>query len=126
MRVNYFDYPTIEVGEDETLEYESEAEVILDIQETIINEYPEFIRSDVWVGREDHVILEGYGVQIGLSAYGTLASLSVRVDPNLDEQEEDAARTWIKEHWENASKYYDQFRKIGTFSNGESIYELKK
>ena len=133
-RVNYFQWPVLWVYDEdtdtdvETDEYWDAREVIEDIQETIISNFPEFDRCNRWDGREVHVILEGYGVEIGLSEYCGLASLSVRVLECYDLDDQDAydkALKWIDDNWDDASKYWNRYQKIGTFSNGESIYETK-
>jgi hypothetical protein len=138
VKVNYFQYPTLWVYDEETDrdietdEYEDGRLVVEDIQETIKSNYPDFENSKRWDGRETSIILTGYGVEIGLSEYCGLATLSVRVDQyvldycDTDEEAEEAERTalnWIRDNWDECSKYWNQYRKIGTFSNGESVFE---
>jgi hypothetical protein len=131
-RVNYFQWPTLWVYDEdtdqdvETDEYWDASDVISDIQEYITDKYPGFDPCSRWDGRETHIILEGYGTEIGLSEYCGLATLSIRVDQSVeDEAEETRIRNWIHENWDQASEHWNQYRKIGTFSNGESIYETK-
>lgn len=132
LRVNYFNWPTYETGEGEDVEveYEDARYVIEDIQQTIINEWPEFEAVSKWADREDHIILEGYGLQIALSEYGGLATLSVRVDPYYSDYDDEerivSAEQWVADNWDSATKYWNKYRKVGTFSNGESFYELIK
>lgn len=137
-KVNYFNWPTVETGEDEDyeVEYEHGRYVIEDIQQTIMNDFPEFTECDKWDGRETHIILEGYGTEIGLSEYCGLATLSIRVDDNLcdlrtDTQEDYEAEVqriekWIDDNWEAIGKYWNKYKRIGTFSNGEGVYETVK
>jgi hypothetical protein len=140
-RVNYFDWPILSVYDPETDrdvetdEYEDASIVIEDIQEYIRSIFPGFDPCSRWDGRETHIILEGYGVEIGLSEYCGLASLSVRVDEGPLEYSEDdeayetdrqKALNWISENWDEASKYWNKYRKIGTFSNGEGVFEKVK
>lgn len=140
-RVNYFDWPILSVYDPETDrdvetdEYEDASIVIEDIQEYIRSIFPGFDPCSRWDGRETHIILEGYGVEIGLSEYCGLASLSVRVDEGPLEYSEDdeayetdrqKALNWINENWDEASKYWNKYRKIGTFSNGEGVFEKVK
>jgi hypothetical protein len=33
------------------------------------------------------------------------------------------ALNWINENWDEAAKHWNQYAKIGTFSNGEGVYE---
>jgi hypothetical protein len=140
-KVNYFEWPTLSVYDDEldrdiqTDEPEEGYIVIEDIQETIKSNFPEFDNCDRWDGRETHIILEGYGVEIGLSEYCGLASLSVRVDEGPLEYSEDdeayetdrqKALNWINENWAEATKYWNKYKKIGNFSNGEGVFEKVK
>jgi hypothetical protein len=139
-RVNYFQWPLIwaydeDTDQDvETDELWDAADIIADIRETITSNYPGFDPCSRWDGRETHIILEGYGTEVGLSEYCGLATLSIRIDQSIldycdtDEEaeaEETKIRNWIHENWDQASEYWNQYRKIGTFSNGESIYETK-
>lgn len=139
-KVNYFEWPTLSVYDEETDrdietdEPEESTYVIEDIQETIKSNFPDFDNCSRWDGRETHIILEGYGVEIGLSEYCGLASLSVRVNEDelecydLDDNEayetdRNKVLNWINENWDEASKYWNRLKKIGTFSNGEGVYE---
>lgn len=137
LKVAYFPWPTLEVYDEETDTYKETDEfedsyfVVENIQQYIMSEYPEFECSSKWDGRETRILLEGYKVQIGLSEYCGLASLSIRIDEDeLDyetfEDDMDAVSEWIDTHWENISKPWSTLNKIGTFSNGESIYIHKK
>jgi hypothetical protein len=137
-RVNYFDWPLIWAYDEdtdqevETDEYWDASEVIEDIQCSIIERYPEFSRCKDWDGRETQIILEGYGVQIGLSEYCGLATLSVRVNEDeidyceadeVIETQREGVLNWIHANWDDVSQYWNRYRKIGTFSNGEGVYE---
>jgi hypothetical protein len=139
-KVNYFQWPLIWTYDEdtdadvETNEYWDAADVISDIQECITSNYPGFDKCSRWDGRETHIILEGYGVEIGLSEYCGLASLSVRIDERelkyfeTDEEAEEYTNkviTWINDNWDEAAKYWNMYQKIGTFSNGEAIFETK-
>lgn len=125
IRVNYFDYPELISDEGEHIGYEDAEYVIEDIQETIKSEYPNFRNVDNWDG-ETHIILEGYGLQIGLSEYCGFASLSVRVDEFYDDEEDiKSAEEWVEQNWDEATKYWNRYRRVGTFSNGCGVYEIK-
>ena len=141
-RVNYFQWPTLWVYDEdtdqdvETDELWDAADIISDIQEYITDKYPGFDKCSRWDGRETHIILEGYGTEVGLSEYCGLATLSVRVNEDelecydLDDQDaydtdKQKALAWIHENWDQATEHWNQYRKIGTFSNGESVYETK-
>lgn len=137
-RVNYFEWPKLfcyneETDQDEeTEEFEDSDWIIEDIQNYFIDSFSGFDRANKWDGRETHIILEGYGLQIGLSEYCGLATLSVRVNENEleyceDDKEYQAERNkaiqWIGTNWDEASKYWNLYRKIGSFSNGEGVFE---
>ena len=137
LQVSYFQWPTLweyneETGIDqETDELMDAYEVRQDIQESIISEFPEYQYSKKWDGNETSIILTGYCTEIGLSEYFGLATLSIRIDENElaycseDEYNEqyDTIEKWINENWAKISQGYNQYNKIGTFSNGENVYE---
>ena len=137
-RVNYFEWPKLycyneETDQDEeTDELEESSWIIEDIQDHFIGEHSGFNRAKDWDGRETSIILEGYGLQIGLSEYCGLATLSIRVNEHdleycTDHQEYEAEKAkaigWIEANWDEVSKYWNKYRKIGTFSNGSGVYE---
>lgn len=129
VRINYFPWPEYDVVDenDEVLfqQYEDANIVIDDIQNHFIEADSGLSIVDRWDGREDHIILEGNGVEIALSEYCGLASLSVRVEESdyTDEETAKEGLDWIEKNWENISKPWAQYKKVGTFSNGESVYE---
>ena len=135
LNVSYFQWPTLweyneETGIDQETDELMEAyEVRQDIQESIISEYPEYEYSKKWDNNETAIILTGYGTEIGLSEYCGVASLSIRIDENeldrfIDYQEQyDKIEAWINENCAKISQGYNQYNKIGTFSNGENVYE---
>lgn len=137
LQISYFQWPTLwvyneETGiDEETDQFEDGYIVTENIQESIISEFPEFEYSKKWDGNETNIILKGYGTEIGLSEYCGLASLSIRIDENelnyMDEDEYneqyDKIEAWINENWAKISQGYNQLTKIGTFSNGEAVFE---
>lgn len=127
--VNYFLWPEYDVTDenDEVIgqQYEDADFVIEDIQNHFIEADSGLLRADRWDGRENHIILEGNGVEIALSEYCGLATLSVRVEESDYSDDETTAEglRWINEHWDKVSAPWNQFKRIGGFSNGESVYE---
>ena len=80
-----------------------------------------------WDGRETKIILENNLVEVGLSEYCGLASVSLR--PN--EYYQDDAKVGLAENWINKvkagmEKKIGEFATVlyrqGTFSNGEGVY----
>lgn len=135
--VVYFQWPTMEIYNEETDQFEASCEledadlVFEDIKNYVIDIFPEFEEVNKFDGRETAIILEGYGTQIGLSEYCGLATLSIRVDEHelpyswSDEynDEYDKVTEWISQNWAKISAPYNELNKIGTFSNGEAIFE---
>ena len=89
--------------------------------------FPSFTDCDKWVGREDHAILENRFAYFGISEYMGLVSLWLVAKDGDDYGDEQAG---LRKHWTEQvkEKFYANFGdlvKIGTFSNGESVYERK-
>lgn len=83
-----------------------------------------FYDSDVWVGREDKAILENKFAYIGVSEYCGLASvwLVAKDDDYVNPNIRDA---WIDRISAKFDKVFGELVKVGTFSNGESVYQKK-
>jgi hypothetical protein len=94
--------------------------LIEDIQEHVIYKYPEFEAVDKWEDRDVNIILQSDLVEIALSEYCGVISLSVRT---LEEADQTKAASWIEHFFKRAIAPWAKARKIGTFSNGESVYE---
>jgi hypothetical protein len=125
-RIAYFTWPSWETEDGES-EYEDHVFVVDDIRENIKDELPEFGNEQKWDGRETSIILSGYGTEIGLAQYCGLTSLSIRVNTDEVEGEDiEKVEKWIDENWAKISQFYDDYTKIGTFSNGEAIFESKQ
>ena len=146
--ITYFKYPMIqsirdneETGEEE--EYETgEGEdwewFSGDLIGALREERPSLeVVKKRWDGNETSIILENDYCEIGVSEYCGLTSLSIRVneDPlertDTDEEykiEETKSEDWIDENWPiiKAAIGYKQLNRVGTFSNGESVYEPVK
>jgi len=125
-RIAYFDWPSWET-EDGEFQYEDHIFVVDDIRENIKSELPEFGNEQKWDGRETSIILSGYGTEIGLSEYCGLASLSVRVNTEeVEEEDIEKVEKWIDDNWPKISRFYDDYIKMGTFSNGEGVFKSKQ
>jgi len=81
--------------------------------------------KEVWDSNEVKIIMENGFCEIGISDYCGLSSVSIRVHQNIEEQSLiNLAINWIYKilpKFKNLSK----LRKLGTFSNGEGVYERK-
>lgn len=102
-----------------------------DFQREMIRAFPSLSECDEWVGREDHALLENDYCRIGVSEYCGLVSMWVQPkDPHYSENESwDARRDhWIaqigpKFHKVAGTCFGTALRKLGSFSNGEGVYE---
>ncbi len=102
-----------------------------DFQREMKRAFPSMSECDEWVGREDHALLENQYAFFGVSEYCGLVSMWVQPkDPHYSENESWEAR---RDHWisQIGPKFYKvastcfgtALRKMGTFSNGESVYQ---
>jgi hypothetical protein len=104
--------------------------LIEDIQEHVTGLFPNMETCDEWVG-ENNVILRNGVVEIAISEYCGIVSLSVRTDETdtayLSRKEEIAldeeADTWVEKNFNKAVRPWAKMVKVGSFSNGESVYE---
>lgn len=128
--VNYLD------GADQVIylsAHEVEDEFDWDLfQENIVEglkaEFPSLEDADGWDNRETRIVLENRLAEIGISEYCGLVSVSIRAkyqDGN-DYAEEASlaplAAAWVSRIGDRFGKFGD-LRKVGTFSNGEAIFE---
>lgn len=129
---------TEEYDEDGELEYdefmgrEDWDNLIGEIQAEFASKYPSLNTSKEWDGRETRIILENTFCEIGISEYCGLASLSIRVNDNLDnygDNKTQLAENWIDQVWDGMLKildtnfgHYTRLNKQGSFSNGEGVY----
>jgi len=80
--------------------------------------YPSLVESSRWFEREERVILENNHALFVLSEYCGLASLSI-----VPLEESNLAEYWCEQVAPKFEKEFGQYRKVGTFSNGEAVYE---
>lgn len=81
--------------------------------------------ADKWDGRETKIILQNSFVEIGISEYCSLASVSVRInDDAIDNGQQGLAERFIGAV-ERKLEEMSELTKSGTFSNGEGVYERK-
>jgi hypothetical protein len=143
--VNYLDnaevvlYFPFEYGTNEDGEY-NEALASLDWHDLILNlqcEIKKYLPSyyevkDKWDNRETRIILENNLCNIGISEYCGLVSLSVAPKNNdYDIWHESFALRHAGQIKKTLEKVLHNLglknlRKIGTFSNGEAVFELAK
>lgn len=94
-----------------------------DIRECVQHRAPSFEEIDRWVGREDRALLQNSFAQIGVSTYGGLACVWMRLQPNLDGAQEGIAKSWIDKWTPTFLKLFTQFEPVATMSNGVTLYQ---
>lgn len=101
-----------------------------DISEYAKTLWPSFADADKWLSREDHAILENGLCYLGVSEYCGLASIWLVAKEysndgysSFDVNIQPLAENFIRRIAPRFHVAFGQFRKIGTFSNGEAIYE---
>lgn len=94
--------------------------------------YPSLTQCDRWEGREDYIFLENELIEVGVAEYCGLASISVRPIDNEERyytQGEAGKANLANRMAGYVAKWMDatigDSSKVGTFSNGESVYEKK-
>ncbi len=88
--------------------------------------FPSLNDADGWIGREDHIVLDNGHCQITISEYCGLVAVSLV--PLEAEYDSEAGLDNLHLHWcgQISNKFTSllgEFNKIGTFSNGEAVFE---
>jgi hypothetical protein len=101
-----------------------------DIRDHARSLWPSLRDCDTWLGREDHAILENDLCYLGVSEYLGLASVWLVPKDYPDSGYVGGhayiyplAVNWISRIAPTFHRAFGQYRRIGTFSNGESVYE---
>lgn len=92
------------------------------LKENLKKEYPSLVDCDEWLSNEDHVILENYFVQVGVSEYcGMLSLWMVEQDMNQGYQGEEALynlqRRWISKVSDGFIKKFGNLRKTSSWTS---------
>jgi len=95
-----------------------------DVVESSKSQWPSFYDVDKWLGRENHAILENRYAQIGMSEYCGLVSVWL-VPLDVDDREVGLRDQWIASIRPRFEKFFSELVKVGTFSNGESVYQRR-
>jgi len=83
--------------------------------------WPSLFESDRWLGNEDHVLMENNHVCFGVSEYCGLVAVWIVVQEVCDYP--GLAEHWIEQAKDKFIAKFGELQKIGTFSNGEGVYE---
>lgn len=88
--------------------------------------FPSLYDCDEWLGREDHAVLENSHAYIGVSEYCGLVSVWCVPKEGYYGERQPLALAWAEAIEGKASRILDgiadRLYKVGTFSNGESVY----
>lgn len=107
-------------------EHDGWGEFIFDLQDNVLApRYPSMRRCDRWQDREDRVIMENCQVEVSVSEYcGCVAICLAPCDPDEPLHVAQAGR--MADNFEkHIQKMFKScaMTKMGTFSNGESVYQ---
>jgi hypothetical protein len=91
------------------------------IQDEARQAFPSLDDCDYWLDREDHAIIENQHCYIGVSEYCGL--VSIWLVPKDDNDHPELSANWCTQVTPTFNKLFQQLRKVGTFSNGEAIFE---
>ena len=99
-----------------------------DLQEYAPTLWPSLRKCDEWIGREDHAILENDLCYMGVSEYcGLVATWIVPKNEHRsgysDEHVDNLCDQWISQIEPKFLEHFSQLNKVGTMSNGVSIYQ---
>lgn len=86
-------------------------------------QWPSLYPCDKWIGREDLVLLENEFAYIGVSEYCGLTSVWLVCKADYEDIErEGIARAWCRNISGKFLELFSEYEKLGTMSNGESVY----
>lgn len=100
-----------------------------DVKYTLKQAFPSMQDCSYWEHRECQIILENEMAQVSLSEYCGSASVSLVPIEGEDYYPDEASMNPLRAYWAETVNFhkalspFDQYRRIGTFSNGESVYE---
>lgn len=93
-----------------------------ELESKLTDMFPSLEPSGKWDNNETRIILENEHAVVGLSEYCGLVSVSIR-------HKDDDDWVGLHEHWVNSieSKFLSigELKKVGTFSNGEAVFERR-
>lgn len=94
---------------------------LANIQDSVCERWPSFYPCSKWLGREDHAVVENQLGYIGVSTYGNLASIWFAPKDDYPE----LADHFADQITPRFEKTFGSLNKVGTFSNGESVFSVK-
>lgn len=117
-QVVYADADGIEDSDDFSWHLES-------MQEEGERRFPSMSKCDKWLGREDHAVLENNLAYIGVSEYCGLVSVWVVPKTDCYGNDNGLAINWASRInlGPLAECFGTRLNRLGTFSNGEGVYQ---
>lgn len=121
-------YSYFESADDEYLDQMNFDVCVDNLQESLIATFPSLMQSEEWIGREDRALAENDLVYVGMSEYCGVVSVWVKpkesdyyayvqnFGPRFARQMENKLKKIVKD------VFGVRLSKMGTFSNGESVY----
>lgn len=102
---------------------------LVGIQDMLAEQWKSFEPVDRWIGQELHVIAENAHSLVTISEYG--GSVAICLGPNYDRGDywrDPSEISGLGENWRNKiserfEKRFSTLQKLGTFSNGESVFQ---
>jgi hypothetical protein len=87
--------------------------------------FPSMTECKEWVGREDLAIAENQLAYFGVSEYCGCAAVWVVAKEDYYGNENPLAEHWVNKIAKKFHTNFGEYTRVGTFSNGESVYERK-
>ena len=97
-----------------------------DIQHRAKEQWRSLQESEKWIGREDKAILENRFCYIGVSEYCGMAAVWLVPKQDFgcyDTYEGNFAGAWCGQISKKFRTMFNEYVKVGSFSNGEGIYQ---
>lgn len=101
---------------------------IEDLQQNVLfPKYPSMYAADRWMDREDHIIAENRYCEVSVSEYCGLVAICLA--PHSGAYEDPKAQAWTERISNSFHAHITKMfkssalSKVGTFSNGESVFE---
>ena len=108
---------------DEFIAQENWDDLVDWIRETAQKQWSSFSLCDTWLDKEDHAILENGHAYLGVSEYVGIVSVWLVPKDDRYGNYQPLAHCWCEQIADKFKKTFGTFNRIGTFDNGESVYE---
>jgi len=96
-------------------------EAVEDLKARLVERWPSFYEVEEWDNRETLVVAKNEHAIVGVSEYCGLTSISIAVRENTEYP--GLAERWVDSIAAAFTKNFGSLVKMGTFSNGESVYQ---